>query len=39
MLKGWARFMYETKEMLVRAGDCLHQRPGDALEVTRACMR
>jgi quercetin dioxygenase-like cupin family protein len=28
MLKGWARFMYETKETLVKAGDCVHQRPG-----------
>jgi quercetin dioxygenase-like cupin family protein len=28
MLKGWARFMYETKDTLVKAGDCVHQRPG-----------
>jgi quercetin dioxygenase-like cupin family protein len=28
MLKGWARFMYEDKETLVSAGDCVHQRPG-----------
>jgi quercetin dioxygenase-like cupin family protein len=28
MLKGWARFMYEDKETLVTAGDCVHQRPG-----------
>ena len=28
MLKGWARFMYETKETLVKAGDTVHQRPG-----------
>jgi len=28
MLKGWARFMYEQKETLVKAGDCVHQRPG-----------
>ena len=28
MLKGWARFMYEDKETLVNAGDCVHQRPG-----------
>jgi quercetin dioxygenase-like cupin family protein len=28
MLKGWARFMYETEETLVQAGDCVHQRPG-----------
>jgi hypothetical protein len=26
MLKGWARFMYEEKVTLVRAGDCVHQR-------------
>jgi quercetin dioxygenase-like cupin family protein len=30
MLKGWARFMYEDKETLVQAGDCVHQRPGIA---------
>lgn len=28
MLKGWARFMYEDKETLVKAGDTVHQRPG-----------
>jgi quercetin dioxygenase-like cupin family protein len=28
MLKGWARFMYEDKETLVAAGDCVHQPPG-----------
>lgn len=28
MLKGWARFMYEDKETLVSAGDCIHQQPG-----------
>jgi len=28
MLKGWAKFMYEDKETLVQAGDCIHQRPG-----------
>ena len=28
MIKGWARFMYEDKETLVQAGDCVHQRPG-----------
>ncbi len=28
MTKGWARFMYEDKETLVQAGDCVHQRPG-----------
>ncbi len=28
MLKGWARFMYESRETLVEAGDCVHQRPG-----------
>jgi quercetin dioxygenase-like cupin family protein len=28
MLKGWARFMYEDKETLVKAGDVVHQRPG-----------
>ena len=25
---GWARFMYEDRETLVQAGDCVHQRPG-----------
>ena len=28
MTRGWARFMYEDQETLVRAGDCVHQRPG-----------
>jgi quercetin dioxygenase-like cupin family protein len=28
MTKGWARFMYEDKDTLVSAGDCVHQRPG-----------
>ncbi len=28
MLKGWARFMYEDRPTLVKAGDCVHQRPG-----------
>ena len=28
MLKGWARFMYEDKNTLVSAGDCVPQRPG-----------
>ena len=28
MMKGWARFMYDDKETLVEAGDCVHQRPG-----------
>ena len=28
MVKGWAKFMYEDKEHLVSAGDCVHQRPG-----------
>lgn len=28
MTKGWARFMYEDQEALVKAGDCVHQRPG-----------
>ncbi len=28
MLKGWARFMYGDKDTLVKAGDCVHQRPG-----------
>ncbi len=28
MIKGWAKFMYEDKEHLVAAGDCVHQRPG-----------
>ena len=28
MLKGWAKFMYENRETLVAAGDCVHQRPG-----------
>ena len=30
MIKGWARFMYEDKETLVQAGDCVHQLPGIA---------
>jgi mannose-6-phosphate isomerase-like protein (cupin superfamily) len=28
MTKGWARFMYEDKPTLVKAGDVVHQRPG-----------
>ena len=28
MLKGWAKFMYEDKEFVIEAGDCVHQRPG-----------
>jgi mannose-6-phosphate isomerase-like protein (cupin superfamily) len=28
MMKGWARFMYEDQPTLVKAGDCVHQRPG-----------
>jgi quercetin dioxygenase-like cupin family protein len=28
MLKGWAKFMYEGRETLVSAGDCVHQNPG-----------
>jgi len=28
MVRGWAKFMYEDKETLVTAGDCVHQRPG-----------
>jgi quercetin dioxygenase-like cupin family protein len=28
MTTGWAKFMYEDKETLVSAGDCVHQRPG-----------
>ncbi len=28
MTKGWAKFMYENEEVLVEAGDCVHQRPG-----------
>lgn len=28
MTKGWARFMYEDQETLVKAGDVIHQRPG-----------
>ncbi|WP_290903882.1 cupin domain-containing protein [Aquabacterium sp.] len=28
MTQGWARFMYEDQETLVKAGDCVHQRPG-----------
>ena len=28
MLKGWAHFMYEDRETLVEASDCVHQCPG-----------
>lgn len=28
MTKGWAKFMYEDKPTLVKAGDVVHQRPG-----------
>ena len=28
MTKGWAKFIYDGKETLVEAGDCVHQRPG-----------
>jgi quercetin dioxygenase-like cupin family protein len=28
MTRGWARFMYEDKDTLVKAGDVVHQRPG-----------
>ena len=28
MTKGWAKFMYEDQVTLVKAGDCVHQRPG-----------
>ena len=28
MTTGWAKFMYEDKDTLVEAGDCVHQRPG-----------
>ena len=28
MLKGWAKFMYEDRDTLVSAGDCVHQKPG-----------
>jgi mannose-6-phosphate isomerase-like protein (cupin superfamily) len=28
MMQGWARFMYEDQETLVKAGDVVHQRPG-----------
>ena len=28
MTTAWAKFMYEDKETLVSAGDCVHQRPG-----------
>ena len=28
MTKGWAHFMYEDEKVLVKAGDCVHQRPG-----------
>ena len=30
MLNGWAKFMFEDKETLLSAGDCVHQRPGIA---------
>lgn len=30
MLKGWAKFMYDDRETLVEAGDCVHQKPGIA---------
>ena len=35
MTKGWAKFMYEDKETLVKAGDVVHQRPGTASLVGR----
>jgi mannose-6-phosphate isomerase-like protein (cupin superfamily) len=28
MTKGWAKFMYDTTQTLVEAGDVVHQRPG-----------
>ena len=28
MVKGWAKFMYDDKVVLVEAGDCVHQKPG-----------
>ena len=28
MTKGWAKFIYDGEEVLVEAGDCVHQRPG-----------
>ena len=28
MTKGWAKFIYDGKETIVEAGDCVHQRPG-----------
>jgi mannose-6-phosphate isomerase-like protein (cupin superfamily) len=28
MRSGWARFMYEDRDTLVKAGDWVHQRPG-----------
>lgn len=28
MLKGWAKFMYDDREFVIEAGDCVHQRPG-----------
>jgi len=28
MTKGWAKFMYEDRDTLVAAGDCIHQAPG-----------
>lgn len=31
MLKGWARFMYEDKDTLVKAGDCVHSAPASVI--------
>jgi quercetin dioxygenase-like cupin family protein len=28
MVRGWARFDYDGVDTLVKAGDCVHQRPG-----------
>jgi quercetin dioxygenase-like cupin family protein len=28
MTKGWAKFIYDGEQVLVEAGDCVHQRPG-----------
>ena len=28
MTRGWARFMSEADELVVEAGDVIHQRPG-----------
>jgi len=28
MTKGWAKFIYDGEDVLVEAGDCVHQRPG-----------